>query len=506
MINGQIKVGALISYLGIIINILSGLLYTPWILKTIGVSDYGLYTLAISLISIFVMDFGVSAAVTRYSSLYLAKGEKKKSDEVVALAYKLYFIIDILITIVLFIVFFFISDIYTELTFEEIERFKTVYIIVAIYNIIQFPLTNLNGILNAYEKFIQLKIGDLVNKVFIVIVTIVVLIQGGGLYELVVIYALGGVVTIIFKWIMVKKYTDCSPILKGIENKSIQISEILGFSAWSTVISIASRCIFLVTPSILGAVSGSISIAVFGFASTLENYVFMVANALNGLFLPKISRMLLGVNREHELLSLMIKIGRIQVYIIGLIIVGFIVLGKSFILLWLGEEYEIIFSCALLIILPSYINLPQQIANTAMTVENHVKSQAMVFVAMALINITLSLLMAGEYGALGACMSIFIAYIFRIIIMNYLYNKKLNINIWIFFKKTIFVVLPWQVLTILIGIVLFNTIGLYYSEFDKFCLTGLALIIIYIYLMYRFTMNEEEKRNIYIFLRRRIVE
>ena len=141
-----------------------------------------------------------------------------------------------------------------------------------------------------------------------------------------------------------------------------------------------------------------------------------------------------------------------------------------------------------------------------MTVENHVKSQAMVFVAMALINITLSLLMAGEYGALGACMSIFIAYIFRIIIMNYLYNKKLNINIWIFFKKTIFVVLPWQVLTILIGIVLFNAMGLYYSEFDKFCLTGLALLIIYIYLMYRFTMNEEEKRNIYIFLRRRIVE
>ena len=52
---------------------------------------------------------------------------------------------------------------------------------------------------------------------------------------------------------------------------------------------------------------------------------------------------------------------------------------------------------------------------------------AVVFVLMAIINIALSLLVSKKYGALGACVAIFIAYMFRVIAMNYLYNKKLHL-------------------------------------------------------------------------------
>ena len=492
MKNGQIKGGAIISYLGIIVNIFTGIIYTPWILKTIGTSNYGLYTLAISLISIFVMDFGVSAAVTRYSSLYLAKGEKEKSDEVVALAYKLFLLIDVLIAFVLVVVFFMIPTIYRELTPGEIDKFKVVYIIVAVYNVIQFPFTNLNGILNAYEKFIQLKLGDLINKLFVVVTTIVALLCGGGLYELVTINAIGGLVTIAFKWTMVKRHTDCKPQF-GSKSTTIKLSEILGFSAWSTVISVASRCIFLLTPSILGAMSGTLAIAIFGFASTLENYVFLVANALNGLFLPKIARISVSDNRDTNLLQLMIRVGRIQIYIIGLIIVGFIVLGDIFIEIWLGGDYGVLFPCTMLLILPSYINLPQQIANTTMTVENHVKSQAVVFVLMAIINIALSLVISKKYGALGACVSIFVAYMFRVIAMNYLYKNKLGIDLLCFFKNTFIKIAPYQIFVVVIGYLLRFIIGSHFNKTISFCIIGFCVVIVYAIVCYIFTMNEEEK-------------
>lgn len=502
MKSGQIKGGAIISYLGIIVNILTGIIYTPWILRTIGTSNYGLYTLAISLISIFVMDFGVSAAVTRYSSLYLAKGEKEKSNEVVALAYKLFLVIDVLIAVVLIAVYFFIPAIYRELTVVEIEKFKIVYVIVAIYNVIQFPFTNLNGILNAYEKFIQLKVGDLVNKLFVVITTVLALLCGGGLYELVTINAIGGLVTIAFKGAMVHKYTDCKPKFNS-TSRTIKISEILGFSAWSTVISVASRCIFLLTPSILGAMSGTLSIAIFGFASTLENYVFLVANALNGLFLPKIARISVSNDRDSDLLQLMVKVGRIQIYIIGLIIVGFLVLGDIFIRIWLGSGYEVLFPCTVLLILPSYINLPQQIANTTMTVENHVKSQAIVFILMAIINVALSLLVSKKYGALGACVAIFIAYMFRVIAMNYLYNKKLHIDLVYFFKNSFLKIAPFQAVVVVAGYLMRVVIGTRFNEKVEFCLVGFGIVIIYAIICYLFSMSEEEKFVIKKIVRRR---
>ena len=69
----QIKLGALMSYFAIAFNMIAGLIYTPWMISEIGSSNYGLYTLATSLITLFVMDFGMSAAVTRFISKYRAE-------------------------------------------------------------------------------------------------------------------------------------------------------------------------------------------------------------------------------------------------------------------------------------------------------------------------------------------------------------------------------------------------------------------------------------------------
>ena len=76
----QLRIGIVLSYLAIGINILSGLIYTPWMLSKIGDSDYGLYTLATSIISIFTIDFGMSAAVARFVAKYRVEGQQDKID------------------------------------------------------------------------------------------------------------------------------------------------------------------------------------------------------------------------------------------------------------------------------------------------------------------------------------------------------------------------------------------------------------------------------------------
>ena len=62
----QVKIGAILSYLSIALNIITGLIYTPWMISQIGKSQYGLYTLANSLITLFLIDFGLSSATSRY--------------------------------------------------------------------------------------------------------------------------------------------------------------------------------------------------------------------------------------------------------------------------------------------------------------------------------------------------------------------------------------------------------------------------------------------------------
>ena len=58
----QVKIGAMVSYMALAVSIITGLLYTPWMVARIGQANYGLYTLANSLIGIFVLDFGLGSA------------------------------------------------------------------------------------------------------------------------------------------------------------------------------------------------------------------------------------------------------------------------------------------------------------------------------------------------------------------------------------------------------------------------------------------------------------
>lgn len=208
----QLKLGALMSYLAIGVNILAGLLYTPWMIHSIGRENFGLYTLAMSVISLFVFDFGLSSAVTRFIAKYLAEGRQDKADNCMGLVYRLYIIIDIVMMLVLVGVYFFIPQLYKELTLVEIERFKIVYVIAAIYSVISFPFIPINGVLTAHEKFIQLKLCDVAHKLIIVLAMSVCLLSGGGLYSLVSVNAIAGLIMILLKVSCIRKFTHQDPL------------------------------------------------------------------------------------------------------------------------------------------------------------------------------------------------------------------------------------------------------------------------------------------------------
>ena len=129
MATNQIKVGAIISYIALFVNVLIGLLYTPWLINTIGKSDYGLYTLAMSIIGLLAFDFGLGHATTKFVSQYLAEGRQDKVDNLLGLIYKLYLWVDVVLIIVLGVMYFFLPQIYTGLTPNEMERFSKVFLI-----------------------------------------------------------------------------------------------------------------------------------------------------------------------------------------------------------------------------------------------------------------------------------------------------------------------------------------------------------------------------------------
>ncbi len=419
MKNKQLAGGAILSYFSIFLNIICGLLYTPWMVQEIGQSQYGLYTLANSLITLFMVDFGLSLATSRYLSKYRAEGNQQKINDFLGAIYKLYFAIAAVILAVLVVLFFFIDGIYTQLTAVELQQFKVVYIISGCFAVINFPFVTFDGILTSYEKFIQLKLANVLYRVLLVVTTVIALLLGQGLYALVIVHAAAGLLTTLYKFIVIRRSV---PVKVNFCSRQQGVyKEIFSFSIWVTLSTLAQRLIFNITPSVLGMVANSAAIAVFGVVTTLESYIYTIITAINGMFMPKISRIL--VEDERKLAPLMLKVGRFLYGLNGLIVAGFVVVGQQFIRLWMGDAYAEAYWGLLLVLVPGLFYNSLQIANTTMIATKKVNIQAMVVVITGVVNVLLSYPLSRYFGVIGSCLSIFIAYMVRAVILNIIYFR-----------------------------------------------------------------------------------
>lgn len=490
----QIKAGAVLGYITIGINLLAGLIYTPWMIRSLGQGNYGLYTLSVSLIGMLVMDFGLGAAVTRFLSLYNSKDDKEAVNNLLGIIYKFFFLLDIIIAAVLLAVYFCVGSIYKELSPAEIHKLKVIFLISASYSILAFPFGTLNGILTSYEKFVQLKACDLFYKLFNMGLIIAALEMGYGLYTMVMVNAVTGIMNILIKFFFVKKTTPVKVNYHYREKTTTK--EIFAFSMWSTVVNIAQRFIYNIIPSILGIYCGAISISVFGASATVEGIVFTFALAINGLFLPKVSRIITQENREERLLELMIKVGRIQLFLIGLIFTGFLAVGRDFITIWLGSGFQNAYICILFLIFPSVFELTQHIAGLTVTATGMVKLQSFVYAAMAVINVVLSILLTREYKEIGAAVSVCTAYLFRTAAMNFIYHRKLKINVRIFFRECFFKMGGPLIVSLAAAVFLSF---LPYKGIAFFLLKGGMLTGIYLFMMWKSGLNTFEKQ-LFLFL------
>lgn len=296
----QIKNGIIVSYSVFIINSIISFLYISWLVKTIGFSEYALYSLATTFISIFMLDFGLGSVVTTFISKYNVENQKKKINEFISTIEFIYFILSGIIFIVLLVIYFLLGDIYKGLTLQELEKFKRLYLIIGVYSVVSFPTVPFNGILIAYEKFIQIKICDLFQKIIIIVLVVISITLKNNLEILVLMNIIGGIIAILIKYLIIRNNILIQIKIKLINLKIIK--EVFSFSIWVTIITLSQRCIFNLAPSILGMFSDTKAITIFASVNTLESIFYSFATTLNGIFLPMVARYMFN-NQKKKYLS-----------------------------------------------------------------------------------------------------------------------------------------------------------------------------------------------------------
>ncbi|MEG1701235.1 MAG: oligosaccharide flippase family protein, partial [Alistipes sp.] len=149
----QLKAGAVLNYVVLGLNTAVGLAYTPYMLRMLGQSEYGLYALAASVIAyLTILDCGFGNAIIRYTAKYRAEGKTEEQYSLFGLFTALYTVIGVLTLAAGAVLFFNVDSIFGDtLTVLELERARTILLLMILNLAVTFPLSIYGAIITAYE-------------------------------------------------------------------------------------------------------------------------------------------------------------------------------------------------------------------------------------------------------------------------------------------------------------------------------------------------------------------
>ena len=488
------KLGAILSYVSIIVNTLIQLIYMPFLIKNLGQSEYGLYSLVNSIIGyLTILDLGFGNAIIVYTAKYRAQKRYEEEKKLHGMFFLVFCIIGLIAGIGGIILYFNVNELFgATMTEIELHKAKIMMLILTFNLVISFIFNIYSSILIAYERFVYQKLISLLNTILKPVVMIPLLFIGFKSITMVL------VITVLNIMVLLSNYFYCKTKLKiDIKYKGfdkIIFKTILGYSVWIFLGSIVDKINWSADQFILGMVSGTIAVSIYSVASTLNTLFINLSTAISGVLLPKVSEMVENNATNDELTDEMIKVGRIQYYIILLMITGLILVGKDFIIWWVGKSYIESYYVSLILIIPLCFPLIQNLGLSIMQAMNKYKFRAISTFIMAIFNIGISYLLAKKYGAIGAAVGTAISLIIcNIIVTNIYYYKIINIDVLKFWKNIIKMTIPFCIpfLFVIIIMRIFSFNGLY-----NVAIYGTLYTIVFTIIAYFITMNEYEKNFI----------
>ncbi|MER1956069.1 MAG: oligosaccharide flippase family protein [Solibacillus sp.] len=450
----QLKVGAILSYVTLVLTVIVTLISTPIMIEKLGQIEFGIYSLILAFIGyLSILDFGLGNAIIRYISRTRADKDREQEAYLSGMFLILFSILGIIAFGVGLIMYNQIDILFGgKLNDDELRLAQILALILLINFSFSFPLSIFGAIVQAHERFIFFKITNIIKNVIPSIVIVPFLYLGYGSITVVVITSLINILALVLNvWYCFFKLKLKLNFRKFNINL---LKEILIYSGFVFLTVIIDKIYWSTDQIILGAVAGASEVAIYALAMQFIIIYMSISTAISGLFLPKISMMDKKGESDEAFSNLFIKIGRLQAIIVFFVLGGFYIVGEGFIELWLGKEYIDVYKIVLIIMVPLSIPLIQNTGIAILQAKNLHGFRSITFFIVAVINFIVSIPIAHEYGYLGvATVTGITLFINQVVILNTYYYYKIKINILGFWKKIlkIIIVLTMSSYLVLIG-------------------------------------------------------
>ncbi len=488
----QRRSGALLSYLYVIVNTLTVLVYQKIILATLGESEFGLYQLAASVINYMsVMDLGFNNGIVNYTAKYRATNREADMQKLHGMFKMIFYGIGFVAIVIGVVITLNVETFFgASMTVTEINKCRIIMAVLTVNLGLTFALSIYNAIIIAYEKFIFVKIVTILRSFLNPLIMIPLLWLGGDSITMVIVLSGVNVFCLLLNYFYALKKLNIKVRYSGFD-KGI-FAEIFSYSIFIFIAEIVDKINWSVDQIILGVVKGTKEVAVYSVAATYNQLITGLSGCISSVMLPGISAMVARGEDNKRINDLFIKSCRIQIYTIFLVFFGFALVGREFVIWHAGEECINSYYVALILMGGAFIPITQSVAIAIIKARDKFKFRALLLFFMALVNVGISIPLAYFFGSVGSaagtCAALIIA---NVIIINIYYQKKCGIDMgryWKTFGSMTVKLLP----SVVVVALLMRFIVI--EGFLSVIVYGVLFVALYCVAAYFLVMNSFEKQ------------
>ena len=432
----ELKVGAVLSYVGLGMQFVVAMLYTPIMLRLLGQTEYGLYNIVGSIVSyLSLLSFGLGGAYLRFYARFRVSDDSAGIRRLNGT----FLIVFTAIALVAAGVGAFMTAnagflLGGEFAANELRTGRILFAILTFNLTFMFPFTVFDSYILAHERFIFQKSLQILKTVVSPLAILPVLLLGHHSIGLATATTIVNVVftaaTAAYSWFALEMRFQ----LRGFDFALLR--EVSAFSGFIFINLIVDQVNWNVDKFIVGRFRGAAAVAVYGIGSLFSVYYLTFSTAISSVFAPRVNEMVARNASPGELSELFTRVGRLQFLVLGLVASGFAFFGRPFITLWAGRDYTDAYLIALLLIVPVTIPLVQNLGIEIQKAMNMHHFRSWVYLGVAIVNVLLSIPLARRYGGVGAAAATAIALVVgNGLIINWHYRARVRLDVSHFWRQ-----------------------------------------------------------------------
>ncbi len=423
------------NWAGFAVNIVVSFFMAPFMVHSLGDTGYGIWILVGSLTGYMgLLNMGLSPAIVKFVARYKSLGDDLMVNRVVNTILAVLSIVAGVVFLASLVLSYFSIGLF-KIPPEFNNQFQVLIIIIGLNIAISFPFAGIGALLAAAERF------DLSNAIQIIVFLlralflIIFLKLGGGIVAVGVIVLTASVTESLLKTRFSFKLFPKLELSRRFADRDT-LKMVAAFSSYAFIMNIASRLAYQTDAIVIGAMHSVGAITSYSIGSTMIEYLLTLIMYMSTTLLPMVSAY--ESQKNYEKLRQLLIIGTKYCLVVILpVSIAYLVLGETFINLWMGPKYGPTSSKVLAILMCGYFgHLSQSVTNIIFYGLGKLKYIAYLNIILAVVNLGLSIILVKKFGiygvALGTAIPLFISgyiiypiYICRTLKLDYLkYLRK----------------------------------------------------------------------------------